>query len=132
MNRRRILGCLLCAATASLAGGASAQNAPTAGITRREIKRLDYPGGHEIIQMFLEAPANSTIARHTHPGVESTYVIEGEIQLQVDGQAPATYKPGEGFQVPAGVIHGGRTGASPAKLVAHYIVEKGKPLASPA
>jgi quercetin dioxygenase-like cupin family protein len=42
-------------------------------------------------------------------------------------------KAGETFFIPAGVVHDGRnTGTAPAKVLATYVVEKGKPVASPA
>jgi quercetin dioxygenase-like cupin family protein len=48
------------------------------------------------------------------------------------GQPPKTYKAGESFEIPQGTVHGGRSGPNGTKLVGTYIVEKGKPLASPA
>jgi quercetin dioxygenase-like cupin family protein len=59
-------------------------------------------------------------------------VLEGSLLLQVDGQAERTYKAGEAFQVPPVTIHGGLAGSTPLKLIGNYIVEKGKPLATPA
>jgi quercetin dioxygenase-like cupin family protein len=50
----------------------------------------------------------------------------------VQGQPARQVKAGEGFQVPAEVPHGGRNGDKPVKLVVTYVVEKDKPLASPA
>ena len=51
----------------------------------------------------------------------------------VAGQAPRKVAAGEGFVIPAGVVHNARNeGAAPVKLVGVYVVEKGKPLASPA
>jgi hypothetical protein len=63
------------------------------------------------------------VARHTHPGIESAYVLEGGFELPIQGQPTRTIKPGDGFQIPPETPHaGGIT----------YVVEKGKPLASPA
>jgi quercetin dioxygenase-like cupin family protein len=71
--------------------------------------------------------------RHTHPGDEISYVIEGTAQLLIDGQAPRTVKAGESFIIPAGVVHDAHNDSdAPIKLVGVYVVEKGKPLASPA
>jgi quercetin dioxygenase-like cupin family protein len=71
--------------------------------------------------------------RHTHPGDEISYVMDGEVQLLIDGQSPRTIKPGESFVVPAGVVHDAHnSGSTAARLVGVYVVEKGKPLASPA
>ncbi len=130
LGKRGFLGCALCAAAGLVAGKAEAQ--PAGGPKRTELRRLDYPNGHEVIQMLLEAPADLRIPRHTHPGIESAYLLEGEILLEVQGQPDRDLKPGDSFQVPAGVPHGGKVGARPCKLHITYIVEKGKPLASPA
>ena len=49
------------------------------------------------------------------------------------GQAPRKVKAGEGFVIPAGTVHNAQNeGSSPTKLVGVYVVEKGKPLATPA
>jgi quercetin dioxygenase-like cupin family protein len=59
-------------------------------------------------------------------------VLEGDLVLNVEGVGPKTYKAGDSFYIPAGVVHGGKGGPNGAKIVATYIVEKGKPLATPA
>jgi quercetin dioxygenase-like cupin family protein len=81
---------------------------------------------------IAEIVPNVNIGRHTHPGPESGYMLEGEMTLLVDGQPPKSLKAGESYQVPPGVIHDAKTGAAGAKVIATYVVEKGKPLASPA
>ena len=129
LTKRRLAGCALCAAVSLVAGRGGAQ---AQGLTRTELRRLDYPGNHVIIQMIVDIPKGVEVARHTHPGVESSYVLEGELTLEVQGQPAQTLRRGDGFQVPPGVPHGGRAGATDCKLFAHFIVEKDKPLASPA
>ena len=133
-GRRGFLGCALCAALGLVAERVAAQPAgrPAGGPVRTELRRIDYPDDHVSIQMLLEAPAGTAIPRHTHPGIESAYVLEGEILLEVQGRPDETLRQGDSFQVPAGVPHGGRVGGQPCKLHLTYIVEKGKPLASPA
>ena len=43
------------------------------------------------------------------------------------------YKPGDGFVVPPGTPHAGnKNGDAKTRVLSTYIVEKGKPLASPA
>lgn len=130
IGKRGFFGCAICAAIGMAPGRSEAQT--PAGPVRTEHKRIEYPAGHVIIQMTLEAPAGFVVAPHTHPGVESTLVQEGELVLDVRGQPSATFRPGDTFQVPAGAVHGGRVGGSRAKLFIHYVVEKDKPLASPA
>jgi quercetin dioxygenase-like cupin family protein len=73
------------------------------------------------------------VGRHTHPGEEISYVIEGEGEILVEGQPAVKLKAGDGFVVPNGAKHDAHnTGAQPLKLAAIYVVEKGQPLATPA
>ena len=125
-------------ATLALAGVASAQQLPPAATTAPTIKRtplqkFDVPSGsYETVIGLAEIAANASIGRHTHPGLEGGYMIEGEMTLLVEGQAPRQIKAGDSWQIPAGVIHDAKAGANGAKVIATYVVEKGKPLASPA
>jgi quercetin dioxygenase-like cupin family protein len=68
-----------------------------------------------------------------HPsGDELSYVTDGEIEIAVEGQAPVSLKAGQGFSVPAGKVHGARNpGKLPMHLIGVYVVEKGKPIATP-
>lgn len=82
---------------------------------------------------MAEIEAGVAVGRHTHPGIESAYVLEGGFELPIQGQATLTLKPGDGFQVPAGTPHaGGKPGDKKTKLAITYVLEKGKPIASPA
>lgn len=125
---------LLCAMLIMLAaaGLAHAQQAPAA-IKRTLLQKFDVPGtNYETVIATAEVGANTNIGRHTHFGPESGYMLEGEMSLLIDGQPPKTIKAGESYQIPAGAIHDGRSGPQGAKVVATYVVEKGKPLATPA
>jgi len=52
--------------------------------------------------------------------------------IQLDGQPERIFKAGQSLEVPNGAIHNeGAVGAKPAKLIAVYVVEKGKPLVRP-
>ena len=71
----------------------------------------------------------AAFGRHTHPGEEIIYVLEGSLEYQVEGKPPVTLKAGDVFFVPAGTVHAARNvGSSPAAELATYVVEKGKPL----
>ena len=122
--------------TALALGGvafAQGQMAPTAGVKRTVIQKFDVPPGErETVMAVVEVPANTDVARHTHPGPETDYVLEGDLILNVEGVGPKTYKAGDSFYVPAGVVHGGKSGPNGIKFIGVYIVEKGKPLATPA
>ncbi|MFI5447454.1 cupin domain-containing protein [Polaromonas sp. UC242_47] len=113
------------------AGGLFAQ---ASGLTRVMVGKADVsvPGREAVVARVDVAPG-AKAGRHTHPGDEISYVLEGEATLLVDGQPPRQVKAGESFVVPAGVVHDAHNnGASPIKLVGVYVVEKGKPLATPA
>ena len=67
--------------------------------------------------------------RHTHPGEEIIYVLDGTLEYQVEGKPTATYKAGDVLLVPAGAIHSVKNvGSSNGAELATYVVEKGKPL----
>jgi len=92
---------------------------------------VSVPGREAKIASVVIEPGASA-GRHTHPGDEITYVIEGEGELLVDGQPTLKFKTGDGFLIKAGMTHDARnTGTRPIKLAAIYVVEKGKPLATP-
>ena len=133
MLTRRTFACAICAAGAFLATGVEAQNAATPGAKRTLLKQTDGPtDGYVTVEMRVDIEPNATIARHTHPGVESGFVVEGGTDLKIDGIGDFTLKPGDAFQVPTGVPHGGVNGPAKTVVVSTYVVEKGKPLASPA
>ena len=133
-SRRGFLGCAICSAIGLVATGVEAPAlAQSGGLTRKVLSTIDYPGDGKVsILMTLEAAPDSIIPRHTHPGIESSVVTEGEVELEIQGQPTKRYGAGEGFQVPPGVPHGGRVLSRPTKLAITYVVEKDKPLASPA
>ena len=91
---------------------------------------LSVPGRHAV-QAKAEFDPSGAIGRHTHPGEELSVVLEGTLTLRIDGQPPRAVKAGESFFIPAGVVHAGEN-ASKGKTVvlATYIVEKGKPVAT--
>ena len=88
--------------------------------------------GREAVQVVAEFAPGAAAGKHTHPGEELGYILEGTLVLEVVGQKPLTLKAGDSFFVPAGVVHDGKNvGKGPAKVLATYIVEKGKPVATP-
>jgi quercetin dioxygenase-like cupin family protein len=99
------------------------------GITRTDLQRHDLgAAGYEAIQVRVDFAPGAAFGRHTHPGEEIIYVIEGSLEYQVDGKPSVTLKAGEVFFVPAGTVHAARNvGSSNAAELATYVVEKGKP-----
>ncbi len=89
---------------------------------------LSVPG-REVIQVRVDFDPGYVAPRHTHPGEEIIYVIEGTLEYQIEGQPTAKVKAGDVLFVPAGVIHSAKNiGTGNAAELATYVVEKGKPL----
>jgi quercetin dioxygenase-like cupin family protein len=87
--------------------------------------------GHEAVTARVDIPQGVSVGKHTHPGEEVAYVLQGTLQVEIDG-ATKTVKAGEPFLIPAGKVHDAKNiGTGPAQVLATYIVEKGKPLATP-
>lgn len=126
LKRLVVGGCL-----AALAGVIVAQ-APA--LTRTMVTKADVSvPGREAVVARVEIAPGGVAGWHTHPGDEISYVIDGEATLTVAGQAPRKVVAGEGFVIPAGVVHNAKNdGTTATRLVGVYVVEKGKPLASPA
>jgi quercetin dioxygenase-like cupin family protein len=71
--------------------------------------------------------------KHRHPGEEVIYVLQGAIEYQVEGRPTRVCKAGDVLMIPARAVHRARNiGSAEAAELATYIVEKGKPVASPA
>src|SRR5215831_13179422 len=102
-------------------------------IKRTPLQTVDFPPGFNVVSAIAEIAPGNCAGRHTHPGVESSYVMEGAILLKVEGKPDQTLKAGESFQIPANTPHDACTVPGQVfKVLAYYIIEKGKPLASPA
>ena len=98
LTRRGFAACALCAVTGFVATGAEAQNAP-GGPKRTIITRTDGPmDGYEAVNVRVDLDAGTLIPRHTHPGIELSYVVEGALELSVDGQGTRTFKAGDGLR----------------------------------
>jgi quercetin dioxygenase-like cupin family protein len=89
--------------------------------------------GREVVSAVAEFEPRATPGRHTHFGEEIGYVLQGTFLIEQEGKAPVTLNAGGTFLIPAGTVHNAtNTGAGTGKILATYIVEKGKPLATPA
>jgi quercetin dioxygenase-like cupin family protein len=130
LTRRAFTACALCAAGVFSATGADAETAAAPGMKRTLLKQTDGPApGYVTIEMRVDLEPDAPIP---HPGVESGFVVEGGTQLDVEGLGTLTLKAGDGYQIPTGAPHGGHNGQAKTVIAATFVVEKGKPLASPA
>lgn len=133
VNRRRFVSCAICAAVGWFAAHGQSDAQPPPGFTRKVLQKTDYPGDKYVCLLIeIEIEPKALIARHTHPGVESGYLVSGGSNLSVKGQPDRLLKPGDGYQIPPETPHSVRNGPDKSVVTATFIVEKNKPLASPA
>jgi quercetin dioxygenase-like cupin family protein len=100
------------------------------GTKRTDLQRHDLSApGREVVQVRVDFEPEYVSPKHTHPGEEIIYVLEGTLEYHVEGKPPATYKAGDVLLVPAGAIHWVKNvGSGNGAELATYVVEKGKPL----
>jgi quercetin dioxygenase-like cupin family protein len=121
------------AAIASIALASSLLTSTAFAQNRTVLKTADLTGTNmEIIIAVLEVPPGASIARHTHPGEEAVYVLEGATLQTPDGKEVARPAGQAGVNV-RDVPHGGYkvVGDKPLKLLTVHIVDKGKPMTVP-
>ena len=113
--------------------GAGVAIAQQGGIKRTPLQKVEFPDGYNTVSGIAEIPAGGSAGRHTHPGIETGYLLEGEADLLVDGKPDQHLKAGDSYSIPAGVVHDAKVhGDKAAKVLAVYVVDKTKPLATPA
>ena len=104
------------------------------GIKRTILQRTDDPAApatYEAVMAVAEIAAGVSAGKHRHSGVELAYILEGSLIVEREGQPPVTVKAGQAFKNEAGVHDAKNPGTKPVKILAVYLVEKGKPLAEP-
>jgi quercetin dioxygenase-like cupin family protein len=137
-RKRPDLACLPTVALALALAGCALTPSPSppspGAIVRTPVHRAasSFPGADAVVMRIALAPG-AHAGRHTHPGDEIGYVLEGEGLLLVDGAAPRLLRAGDAFVVQAGVVHDAHNpGGATMRLVGVFMVDKDKPLATPA
>ena len=99
-------------------------------VQRKILLTQDLPiPGYEMVLVAVEIPPGGREGRHTHPGPLTAYVLEGILTLDDEGKPTTTYKAGDSVFIKGGNIHeGSNHGTTPVKIIATFVVEKGKPL----
>jgi quercetin dioxygenase-like cupin family protein len=88
--------------------------------------------GREAVMALAEIQPAAAAGRHTHPGEEIAYVLAGPVVIEIDGKPAKTYQTGEVFMIPPSTVHNAKnTGTAAVKIVSTYVIEKGKPVATP-
>ena len=127
MNMTRMMVAVLIAGSGLVLHVTHAQQP---GIKRTDALRHDLGvPGREVIQVRVDFDPGVAFGKHSHPGAEVAYVLEGTLEYQLEGEPPVTLKAGEALFIPAGTIHAAKNvGTGNAAELATYIVEKGKTL----
>lgn len=130
--QRIVLSATLAVALSAL--GLRAQAPAQTGFKRTIVQQSDLPSvpGREVVQAIVEVQPGAESGRHTHPGEEIMYVLEGTIQLEIQGKPAVAKKAGDAHTLPPGIVHNAKnTAGSVAKVLGTYIIEKGKAVATP-
>ena len=100
------------------------------GIKRTDLQRHDLSApGREVVQNRVDISPDAPFVKHTHPGEEIIYVLEGSLEYEIAGEPRAAYKAGDVLFIPAETVHAVRNvGSGNAAELGTYVVEKGKPL----
>jgi len=101
-------------------------------ITRTVLETFDVPdSSYETVIMLVELAAEVKTGLHTHPGFDAAYLLEGDLAVLERGQPVKPIRAGQSWHVRPGVVHEVKAGDRTTKVLAIYVVEKGKPLATP-
>jgi quercetin dioxygenase-like cupin family protein len=111
-------------------------NAEEATIKRTELMNvtLGVADGLDGVMVISELPPGGIAPRHTHPADELSYVLEGAIELEIDGAEPVVYAAGETYHIPPGVVHAARnpSDSETTRILVFWTAEAGQPLTTPA
>ena len=130
--RSLALALVLVAGAYSLSGSTATPNVQQPTVKRTILQRTDEPGSttHEAVMAIAEIPPGATTGWHRHPGIELAYVLEGSVVVQMAGRPDTTLVAGNTTRN-EGAHNTTNKGTTTARVLAIYLVEKGKPLAEP-
>jgi quercetin dioxygenase-like cupin family protein len=108
-------------------------SARAADVPRKEVARHDLSTpGREGVMIVATLQPGETSQRHTHPGEDFGYVLEGTIVLHVSGRPDQTLTKDQVFFIERGIAHNAtNTGPIAARVLDTYVVDKGKPVLTP-
>ncbi|WP_448612560.1 cupin domain-containing protein [Modestobacter sp. URMC 112] len=111
-------------------GSLPPRDAFAGALQRTEVQRGRFSvPGREIVQVLTEIPVGVQSGWHTHPGEEVGYIVDGTVEMLVQGRPPRTLRAGEGFLIPPGTPHNARdVGPGTGRMLSTYLVEAGQPL----
>jgi len=104
-----------------------AASTPPPGSNERLRSPIAALPGIEVIVSDVVIPPNATVPRHTHPGEEFVYVIEGSAIHVEQGKPDHLYKAGESFVIPPLAVHAPRGGPEGARAIVFRVHKAGEP-----
>ena len=104
------------------------------GLARKILLQQDLAiPGYETVLAEVTVAVGGREGRHSHSGTLVAHMLEGELALELDGKPTKLLKAGDSFLIEPHQVHEGiNKGSRPVKALVTFIVEKGKPLATPA
>lgn len=132
----RVLACtgLVIAVSAASVGAGRAQTAAPPPKVKLLMKNevVSSVPNKEAYLLDIDWGLDSSTGRHIHSGDEYAEIVDGELQLNVDGQPAKIVKAGDSYHNLAGVVHETKNiSGKPARSIAVLIIDKGKPPSEP-
>src|SRR5262252_7340890 len=111
-------------------GAASRLVGQTPTVQRKVLLQQDFEvPGYEVLLIEATLPVGGREGKHTHPGTMVGYILEGTMDLEIEGKPTLSLKAGDSAIVEGGKVHEGiNRGRVPIKALVTFIVQKGKPL----
>ena len=113
---------------------ATAATAQPQMIHRETLQTRDVPAPSWRSQLVrVSVDKGGLVARHTHPGIEIGYIEQGQAEVKIKGRPDQALNRGDSFAVLADTPHSVQnTGRGELVILSTYVVDKSKPLATPA
>jgi quercetin dioxygenase-like cupin family protein len=103
--------------------------------TRRLLQQgVTYPApdqAGEITVLRITLPSGARTGRHRHPYPPTAYVLEGRLEVVIDGGGTRRYEAGDAFVETRATHEGFNPGSTPTVLLAIFPAAKGAPLTVP-
>ena len=88
-------------------------------------------GAYSLGLRHVTIQPNGRTAAHKHGGLETILVLEGSVEVRVQGAATKTLQKGEGTFIAADTpIQAWNKGSAPAKFLAFFVTADGKPFST--
>ncbi|GGF05531.1 cupin domain-containing protein [Stappia taiwanensis] len=101
------------------------------GIKRTLLQEVPLSDEFMLNVSIIEVPAGTHASPHTHPGIETGYVLDGEFDLAVEGRPDQRVKVGGSYAVPVDAVHFAKVrGDKTLKVLCFFAVNKSEPLAT--